>query len=49
MPTISIFYGLVIQMYFREHAPPHFHVKYGEFQAVVTTARTHCPIGVNHA
>ncbi len=35
MPTISMFYGLIIQMYFREHAPPHFHVKYGEFKAVV--------------
>ena len=30
MPTISAFYGLIIQMYFREHAPPHFHVKYGD-------------------
>lgn len=28
MPTISAFYGIVIQMYFRDHLPPHFHVKY---------------------
>ncbi len=35
MPTISSFYGLLIQMYFREHAPPHFHVKYGDYAAVV--------------
>lgn len=35
MPTISTFYGLIIQMFFREHAPPHFHVKYGDFKAVV--------------
>ena len=39
MPTISVFYGLVIQMYFREHAPPHFHVKYGDYKAVVDIQR----------
>jgi hypothetical protein len=26
MPTISIFYGIVIRMYHRDHQPPHFHV-----------------------
>jgi hypothetical protein len=26
VPTISRFHGLVIQMYFRDHSPPHFHV-----------------------
>jgi hypothetical protein len=35
MPTISAFYGLLIQMFFRDHAPPHFHVKYGEHKAVI--------------
>jgi hypothetical protein len=35
MPTISIFYGLVIRMYFNDHAPPHFHVEYAEFKATV--------------
>jgi hypothetical protein len=25
MPTISVFYGIVIQMFWRDHAPPHFH------------------------
>jgi len=24
MPTISIFYGIVIQMFWQDHAPPHF-------------------------
>jgi hypothetical protein len=33
MPTISLFYGLVIRMYWDDHAPPHFHVDYGEFRA----------------
>ena len=36
MPTISIFYGLVIRMYFNDHAPPHFHVQYAEFKATVS-------------
>jgi Domain of unknown function (DUF4160) len=36
MPTISIFYGLVIRMYFNDHAPPHFHVEYAEFKATVS-------------
>lgn len=30
MPTISHFFGIVIQMFWREHAPPHFHALYGE-------------------
>jgi hypothetical protein len=29
MPEISRFFGIVIAMYFKEHAPPHFHAKYG--------------------
>jgi hypothetical protein len=35
MPTISAFYGIIIQMYWDEHAPPHFHALYGEFKASV--------------
>lgn len=35
MPTISMFYGIIIQMYWDEHAPPHFHAIYGEFKASV--------------
>ena len=34
MPTISIFYGIVIQMFWRDHNPPHFHALYGEHEAV---------------
>ncbi len=36
MPEISRFYGIVIQMFFNDHNPPHFHVEYGEFKAVVS-------------
>jgi hypothetical protein len=28
MPTISIFFGIVIQMYWRDHNPPHLHAFY---------------------
>lgn len=35
MPTISEFYGIVIRMYFMDHAPPHFHAVYGDVEAVI--------------
>ena len=38
MPTISTFYGLVILMFWDDHNPPHFHVRYGGDQAVVRIA-----------
>ena len=36
MPEISRFFGITILMYFDEHNPPHFHVKYGEERAVLS-------------
>ena len=35
MPTISMFYGIIIRMYFApgEHNPPHFHAYYNEYRA----------------
>jgi len=27
MPEICRFYGIVIKMYFADHAPPHFHAE----------------------
>ena len=35
MPEISRFLGIVVRMYYREHAPPHFHAVYGDFEVVV--------------
>lgn len=35
MPEISRFLGIVISMYFDEHNPPHFHVRYNEKRAVI--------------
>lgn len=35
MPTISMFFGIVIAMYYDEHNPPHFHARYGEYKIEV--------------
>jgi len=35
MPRISAFYGIMIYMYYKDHAPPHFHAIYGEYEAEV--------------
>lgn len=33
MPELSRFYGIIVYMYFNDHNPPHFMVKYSEFEA----------------
>lgn len=33
MPTISMFYGILIRMYYDDHNPPHFHAFYGNYKA----------------
>jgi hypothetical protein len=35
MPEVSRFYGIVIRMYYNDHAPPHFHVFYKNGEAVL--------------
>ena len=35
MPEISRFYGIVITMHYRDHAPPHFHAEYGDDELAV--------------
>ena len=35
MPEISRFLGIVIRMFYRDHAPPHFHAEYGEYEITV--------------
>ena len=35
MPEISRFYGIVIQMYFGDHPPPHFHARYAGHSAKI--------------
>lgn len=35
MPEISRFLGIVIAMFYNDHEPPHFHVRYGAHKATV--------------
>ena len=35
MPRISAFFGIVVEMFWREHGPPHFHATYAEHEAVI--------------
>lgn len=35
MPEISSFYGIAIYMYINEHNPPHFHVVYQNYKAII--------------
>ena len=35
MPTVCVFYGITIRMFFNDHAPPHFHARYGGLEATV--------------
>lgn len=35
MPEISRFFGMVMAMYYNDHAPPHFHARYGKQKAMI--------------
>ena len=34
MPTVSMFYGIIVSMFNDEHNPPHFHATYQGYNAV---------------
>lgn len=36
MPEISRFFGMVVQMYYANHDPPHFHVRYAGHKALIS-------------
>ncbi|MGE4287843.1 MAG: DUF4160 domain-containing protein [Salinivirgaceae bacterium] len=38
MPTISMFFGIIIRMYYapKEHNPPHIHAYYQDFKATLS-------------
>jgi len=38
MPELSRFLGIVVLMYFDDHNPPHFHVRYNEYRAIISIA-----------
>lgn len=35
MPEISRFYGIIITMFINEHNPPHFHIRYDNYRAII--------------
>jgi hypothetical protein len=35
MPEISRFLGIIIAMFYNDHPPPHFHVRYGRQRAII--------------
>jgi hypothetical protein len=35
MPTISAFFGISVRMFFSDHPPAHFHVRYQRHRAVI--------------
>ena len=35
MPIISEFYGITVRMFYNDHAPPHFHAEYGEYELII--------------
>jgi Domain of unknown function (DUF4160) len=38
LPTIAYFLGIAVRMFFNDHDPPHFHVRYQGFRARVRIA-----------
>jgi hypothetical protein len=42
MPTISEFLGIYILMFYDDHAPPHFHARYGDHEALIRIS----PVGM---
>ena len=35
MVQISWFYGIKISMFYKDHLPPHFHVEYADYNAII--------------
>ncbi len=36
MPEISRFFGIIIAMHYDDHEPPHFHVRYANYDAKIS-------------
>jgi hypothetical protein len=41
MPMISTFYGIVVQMFWSDHNPPHFHAAYAGEHIVIDIRTLH--------
>jgi hypothetical protein len=35
VPEICRFFGIIIAVFYEDHPPPHFHVRYGSQQAII--------------
>ena len=35
MPVLSVFFGIIVRMWHDDHPPPHVHVEYQGFEALV--------------
>lgn len=35
MPELSRFFGIIVMMFYDDHPPPHFHVRYGGQKAII--------------
>ena len=35
MPSICEFFGIIICIYYNDHAPPHFHAEYAEHEVLI--------------
>ena len=35
VPEIARFLGITVTMYYDDHEPPHFHVRYGDHRAII--------------
>lgn len=35
MPEISRFLGIIVTMYYNDHPPPHFHIRYNQQKAII--------------
>jgi hypothetical protein len=35
MPEVSRFFGVIVAMNYNDHAPPHFHARYGNLKAII--------------
>lgn len=35
MPELARFFGMIVTMFYDDHPPPHFHVRYGSHKAII--------------
>jgi hypothetical protein len=35
MPELPRFFGIIVMMFYDDHPPPHFHVRYGAQKAII--------------